>query len=261
VVRSSLDEEYERELEREEEEEVQRQLPPRREPAQMKDWDYKSTVQFATFPEGVNGPKFAQILHGTGVSTGWTRIVFRAGKFLQHCNVHATQNFFKTVNATTSLDDYQRPVRDYLCFAATPGRSGFLLLLANREADGIMAALAELSRERRAPACRLLEHRIIVRCEDLPDEGPISSDMRPNSGVVALLQLLNGETQFTGTQRQQEVSQLLGFEAGADEAHRRYGIRFCRGSETERGIVALRGREPEYEKSDLQRMILRAGGY
>eukprot|EP00392_Amoebophrya_sp_AT5.2_P012179 g12274.t1 len=71
--------------------------------------------------------------------------------------------------------------------------------------------------------------------------------------LMALLALVNGECMFRVPAQREEVRRLLGLDPSANSEQRELGIKFVK------KMNALRGREAEFERSDLHKMLLEAG--
>ncbi|CAK0864044.1 unnamed protein product [Prorocentrum cordatum] len=168
VVRSSLDEEYERELEKVEEEEREIERPGVQQARQESDWDWHRVVE-VSFIESCSGsasgsgryPKLVELTRDferTHVLSNW--LASLQVKF--HPALRATENFTRTVNLCSDADEFLRPpefVLSHCCAAsgaaaARPQQGGappytratttmqhHYVLLSGREAEHVLAAL------------------------------------------------------------------------------------------------------------------------
>ena len=260
IIGSSLEEECEREVEKEvaQEEEAEREVP-KMAPCSETDWDYDGLVagrvaRAAAVPSSkALGAVVAEIFHQrAGISSiPWSRAVY------------CTANFVETVKqcngaAVATKEDYLRLVRSLLVFEGEGG----ILLLSEREADGILSRL----HHRRATAAAevgLPFHLVDMAYARLaltdPKRYKAMGSTALSHRLPALLsahvhdfisvQLFGGDTAFPTKEQEAGLRRLLSNE----ELHSsRSGLT----SKAALSMPRFRGLELSIQRSDLEKVVM-----
>jgi hypothetical protein len=248
VAGMGADEECERELQREQEQEEEEEVQvPKAAPAAEVDWQYSAALQAGSVTQlqQVAGimplAQLVQQLHPAGLGDiPWSSDVF------------VTRNFYATVTGTSGLSEYLRPLGHLLLFS-----SGEVLLLSDREADGVLKAAwgGSISAVSKPPQLMLLTHA-----------DPHASQLHAGSGLRQAAAAATGQplTVTLGTGKHvslqltvQQVVSLLLFNGGAmysSKEQRQQLVRMVRGRQEEvEALLALRGKLPQLPRSHLER--------
>jgi hypothetical protein len=248
VAGMGADEECERELQREQEQEEEEEVQvAKAAPAAEVDWQYSAALQAGSVTQlqQVAGimplAQLVQQLHPAGLGDiPWSSDVF------------VTRNFYATVTGTSGLSEYLRPLGHLLLFS-----SGEVLLLSDREADGVLKAAwgGSISAVSKPPQLMLLTHA-----------DPHASQLHAGSGLRQAAAAATGQplTVTLGTGKHvslqltvQQVVSLLLFNGGAmysSKEQRQQLVRMVRGRQEEvEALLALRGKLPQLPRSHLER--------
>jgi hypothetical protein len=241
------DEECEREQEQEEEEEVQ---VPRAAPAAEQDWQYSAVLEAGTVSPLLSTAgivplaQLAQQLHPAGL-----------GDIPWSGDVYVTRNFYTTVTGTSGLSEYLRPLGHLLLFS-----SGQVLLLSDREADGVLKAAWGSTKRRsssgstKPPQLMLLTHADPDAFRKHGDSGLWLASAAP-TGQPLTVTLGAGKHSSLKLTVQHVVSLVL-FNGGAmfsSMEQREQLVRMVQGRQEEvEALLALRGKLPQLPRSHLE---------
>jgi hypothetical protein len=292
VTRNLLDDEYERELEQEAEEEHERELPPHEDPASSSEWNYihlvkgKDAVSFHTRPamdvlEEVKGayaifgqvhPKHGQLCLDTMVTNDFRTTLKRQ----------------KRAVLTTGMQLYLRPVNGYLLqfqspVSATKGWDSIVrkILITDKEAGCILDAIYDHGRSYHAgkKSSESQKNRFVV-VTHIPNSSSYSVHHQEGTvnGLAMMavncagepvdldqvlcanakqmlpnLQLFNGESKLPTSEAKLVARSMLRLDGGMGK------IVNGEAGKIMKAIRVMRGRDGEFDRSDLNEILLSCG--
>jgi hypothetical protein len=292
VTRNLLDDEYERELEQEAEEEHERELPPHEDPASSSEWSYadlvkgKDAVSFHTRPAmdvlaevkdayaifGQTHPKHDQLCLNTMVTNDF-RITLKRQK---------------RAMLTTGMQLYLRPVNGYLLQFQPPASVTKVwdsierkILITDKEAGCILDAIYDHGRSFHAgkKSSKSQKNRFVV-VTHIPNssshsvchrEGTVNglAMMAVNCAgesvdldqvlcanakqMLPSLQLFNGESKLPTAEAKIVARRMLRLDGGTGK------MMNGRTGKIMKAIRVMRGRESEFDRSDLNEILLSCG--
>ena len=276
VTRSTLDDEYERELEQEEEEEYERELPPREHVAKCTSWDFKALIETRDCSKHYQGTIF-DVLRETEEHKHFRSCSAMPEMFNGLADVRVTDDFRVVLRkqsrtrssriAFRGMGRFLRPVNSFFVVTAqSRSCSVIAVCLTDREAGQILDLIYLHGRKFHAQSPELTKNSVILvthlacganisqtmssrnscalMAVNVAGEQPSEDVLKQklSSKLITALQLFNGESQFPSVDGRQVVHNLF---KGKDMNQR---------SNLARGLMKIRnmrGRQHDFERSNL----------